>query len=133
MFASRSARGLADGARYERFSTGATADVGTNPTSFSNPSSVSWRRKWTGYSASPLRGFNMPGKASVDTKYEDWAFLAAGVYYDWRQHKHFAVVGSYDGQGLGFERFSNFSCRIGMKLISCRNAFGDAIRYLLRA
>lgn len=111
------------------FSASATADVRVNPTSFSNTSSVSWKRKWTRYSAAPLRGFNTPGKASVNTKYEDWAFLAAGAYYNWQHHKHFAVVDSYDGQGLGYERFDNFRCRIGQKMISCRNAFGDAMRY----
>jgi hypothetical protein len=111
------------------FSAGTTADVARVPTSFSRLYVASWHRRWSPYSSRVLRGFNTPGVASVNTPYYDWAFLAAGAHYAWTKHRHLAVLDAFDGQGLGFGRFENFTCRIGRRRISCRNHFGDGMRY----
>ncbi len=67
--------------------------------------------------------------ASVNTPDEDWSFIAGGIYYEWKQHRKFAVIDGYDGQGLGLGRFYLFRCDLRHPTIRCSNSFGDAIRY----
>jgi hypothetical protein len=107
----------------------ATAHVGRRPVSISNLSELFWFRRWSPYGGRVIRGFHTPGIASVNTKYEDWAFVAAGAHYDWQKHRRSAVVDGYDGQGLGLRRFYDFHCRIRRRLIRCTNHFGDSMRY----
>jgi hypothetical protein len=111
------------------YSVSATAHTSTAPISFSGISHVSWTRSWSPYSSKPLRGFSTPGTASVNSPYEDWAFIGAGAYYQWQKHRSFAVVDGYDGQGLGLGRFTLFRCRITQALVTCTNSFGDSMRY----
>ena len=111
-------------------SVSANADVRGAQVGFSHVNGVSWIRTWSPYTAKVLSGFQTPGTASVNTKYEDWAFVGAGAYYDWSRHLKSAVVNGYDGPGPGLERFTMFHCRITVTQVACTNSFGDSIRYL---
>jgi len=89
----------------------------------------SWRRRWTPYTKRVIRGFGLPGRASVNgVPAADWPFLAAGASYDLR-HRRTTKVVAYDGNSSGFRPLVTFRCRRYRRLIKCRNRFGDAMRY----
>jgi hypothetical protein len=112
---------------WNRF--GATANVATKPISFAYEGGVSWVRHWSPYSHYVIAGFGATGVASVNTPDEDWSFIGGGVYYDWKQHRHYVVVDGYDGDGAGLGRFYLFRCNLKSHPITCANRFGDSVRY----
>ena len=93
----------------------------------------SWFRRWSSYSRRPLAGFDTPGKASVNSPAFDWAFLALGAGDGWKRGRKSFSVNSYDGDSAGLRRFFVFRCGVRGALVTCRNAFGDAMRYRPRA
>jgi hypothetical protein len=111
------------------YSISATAHTSSAPISFARIQAESWRRSWSAYSSRFLRGFDTPGTASVNSPYEDWAFIGAGAYYNWKKHVTEGTVNGYDGQGLGYGRFTLFRCHAAPALVTCTNSFGDSIRY----
>jgi Tol biopolymer transport system component len=116
-----------------RHLVGATATLAGNRVVFLKPSDTAWRRRWSAYSASYLRGFQIPGQASVNSPAFDWAFLAKDFEMRLkRQTKSFSGV-AYDGDSAGFERLFVFNCAVSRTLLTCRNSLGDAIRYQLKA
>jgi hypothetical protein len=88
-----------------------------------------WVRSWSPYrSVHSERGFTVPGRISVNGTGFDWAWLALGAEAERKRHRTFHLQG-YDGHWTGFERFFDFTCTVGANLVSCQNAFGDAMRY----
>lgn len=86
--------------------------------------------KWSKYSSRIIGGFQTPGVASVNGPAYDWAWLAAGAYYQWVQHKRTFVAGSYDGNAAGFGKLEDFRCQAGGTVVRCTNALGDSMTYL---
>jgi hypothetical protein len=89
-----------------------------------------WTRRWSRYSARPIAGFNTPGVAAVNSPAYDWAWLAAGVFYAWTQHRTQFVAGSYDGNAAGLSVLTDFRCRVARSVIQCANALGDSMKYV---
>ena len=92
-----------------------------------------WVRKWTPYSADVIKGFNVPGVASVNAPGQyDWSFIAGFAHDGWRKHERTFKAWSVDGPGDGFDvvnAFYSFRCKVSGILVTCTNAVGDAIRY----
>jgi hypothetical protein len=91
-----------------------------------------WVRRWSRWSRRWLEA-DTPGKASVNGAPYDWTWLAAGAHAKWTQGRRSFRVNSYDGYSTGFDRFVIFRCVVRADLVTCRNAFGDAMRYRPRA
>jgi hypothetical protein len=90
-----------------------------------------WARHWSPYTRLYLEkgGFTLPGRVSVNGPAFDWAWLALGAHDKWKHHRVFHLQG-YDGHWTGFERIFDFTCTVRQNLVSCRNVFGDAMRYI---
>jgi hypothetical protein len=88
-----------------------------------------WVRRWSPYTrVHSERGFTVPGRVSVNGTGFDWAWLALGAEDLRKRHRTFHLQGS-DGHWTGFERIFDFACTVGSKVVTCHNAFGDAMRY----
>jgi hypothetical protein len=85
-----------------------------------------WRRHWLPYSHRWIAG-GPPGVASVNTTAYGWGFLA-GAVAELKDGAHAKFLG-YDGDTAGFRRFYLFRCSRNGRLVTCRNALGDAMRY----
>ena len=85
-----------------------------------------WTRRWSPYSHNWVAG-EASGVASVNTDAYAWGFLASGVVH-LKDGAHRKLLG-YDGYTAGFHRFYLFRCARKGRLITCRNALGDAMRY----
>ena len=107
----------------------ATASVSGGRVVFSRAHDQTWVRRWSKYSRRPIAGFGTPGEASVNSPAFDWAFLAAGAYGKWKDGRRSFRVNSHDGDGTGLGKFFIFGCAARGDLVTCRNAFGDAMRY----
>jgi len=99
---------------------------------FSRVHDEAWVRRWSRYSHRPIAGFDTPGKASVNSPAFDWAFLAQGLQRPAESRTSFRV-NSHDGYSAGLGKFFIFRCVVRGDLATCRNAFGDAMRYKPRA
>jgi Tol biopolymer transport system component len=109
--------------------TGARATLSGSQVVFSKPGDQAWTRKWSPYGSAVIRGFGVPGLASVNSPAFDWAFLSGAMYDGWKKHKTRFVGGACDGPCGGWDRFFAFHCSIIGTLVTCVNAQGDAIRY----
>ena len=103
------------------------ADVsGRYGIAFDHVFAQTWRRRWSPYSHHWVAG-EASGVASVNTDAYGWGFLASGVVH-LKDGGHRKLLG-YDGYTAGFHRFYLFRCSRQGRLITCRNALGDAMRY----
>jgi hypothetical protein len=112
--------------------TSATATLSDARVVFPKNSDQSWSRRWSAYSHHYLArggGFTVPGLISVNGPAFDWAWLALGARANWKHHRTFHLDG-YDGMGKGLMKFYDFACAVRQNTVSCRNAFGDAMRYI---
>jgi len=110
----------------------ATATLSGRRVVFPQNSDQSWVRGWSPNSHRFLGrggGFDVPGLMSVNGPAYDWAWLALGAHANWKRHRTFHLDG-YDGMGKGLMRFYDFACSVRQNTISCRNAFGDAMKYI---
>jgi hypothetical protein len=94
---------------------------------------LAWTRRWSKYVRRSLPGADTPGKASVNGRAYDWRWLAAGAYDGWKRGRRTFTVNAYDGYSTGLGRFYLFRCVVRGDVVTCRNAFGDAMRYRPRA
>jgi hypothetical protein len=111
-----------------RHLTQATATLAYGRVVFSRIFDTAWIRRWSPYSRHFLTDFDVPGSASVNGPAFDWAWLAQGAHADWQRHTSFHENG-YDGMSRGWSRFFDFTCSVRGSLVTCVNAFGDAMRY----
>jgi hypothetical protein len=112
--------------------TSATATLFDGRVVFPKNSDQAWVRRWSAYSRHYLvRGgaYTVPGLISVNGPAFDWAWLALGAHANWKHHRTFHLDG-YDGMGKGLMRFYDFACSVRQNTVSCRNVFGDAMRYI---
>ena len=117
------------GARYRRIS--ATATAPPSAPRFTNVRSQTWTRKWTRVSASIVHEFGARGTASANGSGYDWAFLLGFADSAFRGHKLPASSIVFDGNSSGFPRaLFRFHCTLADRTVTCRNALGDALRYL---
>jgi hypothetical protein len=116
-----------------RHFVGATARLSGGRVVISRARDQAWVRRWSSFSRRPLAGFDTPGTASVNSPVFDWAFLGLGAHDGWRRGRTSFKVNSYDGDSTGLRRFFVFRCVVRGALVTCTNAFGDAMRYRPRA
>ena len=117
------------GARYRRIS--AMASAPPSAPRFTNVRSETWTRKWTRVSASIVHEFGARGTASANGSAYDWAFLLGFADSAFRGHKLPASSIVFDGNSSGFPRaLFRFHCTLADRTVTCRNALGDALRYL---
>jgi hypothetical protein len=107
----------------------ATARLSGGRVVISKVDETAWVRRWSRYLRRSLPGARTPGKASVNGGGYDWPWLAAGAYDGWKRGRASFVVNAYDGYSTGLRRFYVFRCVVRGDLVTCRNAFGDAMRY----
>jgi hypothetical protein len=93
---------------------------------FNHVFAQTWRRRWSRYSHRWIAG-GPPGVASVNTNAYGWSFLASGAAH-LKDGARARILG-YDGYTAGFHHFYLFRCARKGRLITCRNALGDAMRY----
>ncbi len=113
------------GTRHRRISAMATAPP--SAPHFTRISSQSWKRRWTKVSASIVHDFGARGTAYANSPVYDWAFLLGFADSD----KLPASYLVFDGNSSGFPRaMFRFHCALSGRTIPCRNALGDALRYV---
>jgi hypothetical protein len=89
--------------------------------------STRWTRSWRPVAKATLAQFHVRGTAEVNGPAFDWAFLAAGAASP-RKERTFQLS-SLDGYVTGFEHVLFFTCTARRGVVTCTNAFGDAMRY----
>jgi hypothetical protein len=94
-----------------------------------NPYVKSWIRRWSRYSRHVIAGFQSPGRAQVNSPAYDWAFAAAGAYYEHEHHRRSFKTSAYDGNSAGLDRLFTFNCHVHRAVIRCTNSFGDSMKY----
>jgi hypothetical protein len=88
----------------------------------------SWTRRWSKYARPPQHV--SPGVISVNATGFDWRWLVLGVDYKCRtKHRQSCTASALDGQWAGYEPIFVFDCRTLVRVIACRNQFGDAMRW----
>ena len=98
---------------------------------FSNIGSRSWTRRWTRVSASVVRDFGAPVAAYVNSPVYDWAFLLGFADSGFSDRKLPASYIVFDGNSSGFPRaMFRFRCAVAGRTVTCRNALGDALRFV---
>lgn len=93
-------------------------------------SAQTWKRRWSPYSRHYiLRSAErqVPGVVSVNGPAYDWGWLAAQA--ERVKAGQTRKAGALDGDSTGLTRFYSFTCSRRYGLTTCRNAFGDAMRY----
>jgi hypothetical protein len=112
---------------------GASARLSGRRVVISNADDTAWIRRWSRWTHRALPGADSPGTSSVNGPAFDWRWLAGGAYDGWRRGRKSFTVNAYDGYSTGLHRFFDFRCVVRGELVTCRNAFGDAMRYRPRA
>lgn len=115
------------GARFHFLA--ATAKLEGNQVVLSSKSDTSWRRHWSRFTRHVIAGTGASGVASVNSPVYDWAWLAAGAEYGWRQHRRVFSANAFDGGSQGFGKFFSFRCHVHGRTITCTNSLGDSMRY----
>jgi hypothetical protein len=92
-------------------------------------SAETWTRHWSPYSRHYiLRSHEqVPGVVSVNSPAYDWGWLALGAKR--LKEGQTRPIDAYDGNDSGITHFVIFTCSRRARLITCRNALGDAMRY----
>src|SRR5918912_1766692 len=108
---------------------GASARLSGGRIVISHVHDEAWVRRWSRYVHRSLPGADSPGRSSVNGPAFDWPWLVGGVYDGWRHGRKSFAVNAYDGYSTGLGRFFVFRCVVRGDLVTCRNAFGDAMRY----
>jgi hypothetical protein len=88
------------------------------------------KRQWSPYSASVIRGFAVPGVASVNGPYYDWPFVAGYAFDAWQHNRKVFKAWGFDGPSKGLDKFYSFTCRVTDAVIQCANVLGDSMKYL---
>ena len=98
---------------------------------FTRLRSQAWTRRWTRLSPSIVHDFGARGTASANSPVYDWAFLLGFADSAFRGQKLPASSIVFDGNSSGFPRaMFRFHCTLADRTVTCRNALGDALRYL---
>ena len=93
-------------------------------------SARTWTRRWSPYSRHFILRSDeghVPGVVSVNGPAYDWGWLAGQA--EGVKAGHPRQAGALDGNDTGLTRFFSFSCSRRARLITCRNALGDGMRY----
>jgi hypothetical protein len=82
-------------------------------------------------SVAVVHDFGAPVAASVNSPVYDWAFLLEFADSAFSRHKLPASYIVFDGNSGGFPpAMFRFHCALVGRTITCRNALGDALRYV---
>ena len=116
------------GGRWHQLS--ANARLRNGRVVFSGIFGYAWTRHWWPYSRHFIlrsQEPQVPGVVSVNSNAYDWGWLAMGARI--AKTGHTERVDAFDGYTRGFLRFFIFACSRRGRIVTCRNAFGDVMRY----